>query len=231
MGKGHHSCGVAVCRNTSVNARKRGLVIHFFRFPQDPDVNKEWIVKCSRGDRNFNPKNARVCSDHFTLNDYKDSLKAQLLGETPIRLKKNAVPTLLCTPLRTPLEHPSEPKKQYSHPMRPKCRKELKEISQLVDESSNQELLPISGAPSSSSHLNGKIKSFEEELSTFNRKLEENKESVLQEIESVVKENEVLKKRLPSKSDVFKKSRDRELERRVSQFIDSKVQIIVAELL
>lgn len=198
MGKGHHSCGVAVCRNTSINAKKRGLVIHFFRFPQDPDVKKEWIVKCCRADKNFNPNNARICSDHFTLDDYEDSLKARIMGKTPMKLKKNGkfknASTLLpikivklyynsfiCIFLAIPtlLLQPSKAKKQLS-PLRKKgCRKNLnKTVSQSVDERSDQELMPLPESTVTSSHHSGKIKSLEEKVLNQNRKLKEKEESV-----------------------------------------------------
>lgn len=37
--------------------------IMFFRFPNDKNLSKEWIV-CKREDK-INVKNARICSKHF----------------------------------------------------------------------------------------------------------------------------------------------------------------------
>lgn len=89
MGKSGHSCGVAICRNTSINARNRGLKIRFFNFPKDPTLRTEWAVKCNRSDRTFNPATARICSEHFNDDDFEDALRAKLMGEVPIKLKKH----------------------------------------------------------------------------------------------------------------------------------------------
>lgn len=84
---GGHSCSVALCRNTSINAKSRGLTIRFFTFPRDCKLRREWIVKCRRQD-SFNPDTARICSQHFTEDDYEDAVRAKVIGEAPKKLKK-----------------------------------------------------------------------------------------------------------------------------------------------
>lgn len=68
----------------------------FFPFPKDKDkLQAVWKHVCKREDK-FNIKNARVCSKHFSDDDYERNLKHELLGYTPKNyrtLKKNAVPS------------------------------------------------------------------------------------------------------------------------------------------
>ncbi|KFM75205.1 Transposable element P transposase, partial [Stegodyphus mimosarum] len=86
------NCAVALCQN--YRRKTKNQVITYHRFPSDPDLGKLWIVRCKRAD-NFNTENARICSVHFTPDDYIRDLKPELLGLTPKRfLKANAVPTL-----------------------------------------------------------------------------------------------------------------------------------------
>lgn len=86
-GSGGHSCSVAICRNTSINTKNRGLAIRFFSFPKNRDIRRTWIVKCHRQDK-INPDTARVCSEHFSEEDYEDALRAKLMGNTATKLKK-----------------------------------------------------------------------------------------------------------------------------------------------
>ncbi|GBN36193.1 hypothetical protein AVEN_241703-1 [Araneus ventricosus] len=66
----------------------------YHRFPQNRALNKIWEERCKRK-YEFNVKNAVICSEHFTEDDYERDLRNELLG-LPLKklLKKDAVPTL-----------------------------------------------------------------------------------------------------------------------------------------
>ncbi len=69
--------------------------VSYFRFPRDPELQREWCIKCKRQDV-INTKNARICELHFTADCFERDLKNELLGLPPRkRLKKMSVPTLL----------------------------------------------------------------------------------------------------------------------------------------
>ncbi|XP_019697216.1 uncharacterized protein LOC105183613 isoform X4 [Harpegnathos saltator] len=86
-------CAVYACGNS--HRRTRGHPVHYHRFPQDPEIRKKWIEACNRkpsanGEPPFNISTARICSRHFT----KDCYEPTESGKTPIRLRRNVVPTL-----------------------------------------------------------------------------------------------------------------------------------------
>ena len=83
-------CSVPICKNNSKKAKESGQGQMFFNFPKDPQIRKEWVRKCHRKDK-FDPQNKRVCSDHFTPDDYEDLLQARLLKIRPKKLKKNGM--------------------------------------------------------------------------------------------------------------------------------------------
>lgn len=67
--------------------------MRYFTFPSEAELLKQWISACQL-DLKYNPKNCRVCSQHFLNEDY--SLRDQLL-KTPFekrKLKKDAVPSV-----------------------------------------------------------------------------------------------------------------------------------------
>ena len=88
-------CAVAVCPSL----KNSSIVYH--RFPKNQDLIKKWIVACKREDK-INPKTASICSEHFLPSDYHRDLQNELLG-LPIRkiLKKEAIPTVNLTPLKS----------------------------------------------------------------------------------------------------------------------------------
>ena len=89
-------CSVSYCTNTYKNSRYKKL--KFYRFPRNKHVQMKWIEAC-KPLKNFNIKNARVCSVHFTKSDKEVELKYRLLKiDTPVHrrnLRKDAVPSLL----------------------------------------------------------------------------------------------------------------------------------------
>lgn len=190
MGKSGNSCGVAICKNTSINAKKRGLSLRFFTFPKDPVLKKVWATKCHRQDKGFNPSNAKMCSEHFNEDDFEDALKARLLGTTPVKLKKQAIPSLLLLPSK-PCQS-----RTTTHIQR-KERSSM--INDIFIKSEPLEKDTSCDAPSTSSHIsptildpNEKITALEKENSTLKKLLE----SLQQKLEDSEKEKNELKNKL-----------------------------------
>ncbi|KAL3275702.1 hypothetical protein HHI36_020452 [Cryptolaemus montrouzieri] len=91
-------CVVRGCENTYA-VKRSGMDITFHSFPKSKDkvsemVRNEWINRCNKNTV-FNPDKSRICSMHFTKEDYERDLKNELLG-LPIRklLKKTAIPSV-----------------------------------------------------------------------------------------------------------------------------------------
>ena len=89
------NCAVYGCDNDA--KKKDGKDFKFFTFPKDPIVRELWVKRCCRADA-INTKYARICSAHFSKEDYIDDMKARLLNiDSSCRkrnLKKDAVPSL-----------------------------------------------------------------------------------------------------------------------------------------
>ena len=48
-------------------------------FPKNIELRKKWIHMCNRGERNWKPRaDDRVCSIHFTENDYQRDVRAEV---------------------------------------------------------------------------------------------------------------------------------------------------------
>lgn len=90
-------CAVADWK--SVNKKSNDYEITFHRFPtKSRKLCQRWIHKCRRQDRELNPDNSRICSLHFTANDFERDLQGELLG-IPLKkkLKQDAEPIQPCT--------------------------------------------------------------------------------------------------------------------------------------
>ncbi|XP_044262496.1 uncharacterized protein LOC123009964 [Tribolium madens] len=95
-------CAVFGCKNNS-NKRNKNYtenngpprIINFFCFPQNKDLQKQWVFRCSRKEQ-FKIENARVCSDHFKNEDFMMKYDSKILGYTPKfrKLKPGAIPCL-----------------------------------------------------------------------------------------------------------------------------------------
>ncbi|KAI5104653.1 gastrula zinc finger protein XlCGF57.1-like isoform X2 [Silurus meridionalis] len=88
-------CSVRGCGKRN-QAKAKDVVIH--RFPEkDPELCATWMSAIGRDANKTQRKYAslRVCSQHFTPDDYERDLKAELLGCPPKKLlKKTAVPSI-----------------------------------------------------------------------------------------------------------------------------------------
>ncbi len=85
---------MATCKNH--DKATKGKDIRYFTFPKDIRMRKLWVNLMKRGDE-FNPKNVRVCSEHFTGSDYERDLRSELMGVAwrgRRVLKEDAVPTI-----------------------------------------------------------------------------------------------------------------------------------------
>ena len=92
-------CGAGQCSNSSSRHKNSKLpgrkFLRFYKFPNDPTRRKAWAARVKR-ERGWQPtKYTRVCSDHFSLEDFnEEDLRAWDLS-TPrkrIRLKNDAIP-------------------------------------------------------------------------------------------------------------------------------------------
>lgn len=79
-------CAFEQCKNSFEKAKKEERNLRFFRFPKKFEVRKKWIAKCHRQDP-FDPNNKRICSDHFTEDDFEDLVHANLTNTLPRKLK------------------------------------------------------------------------------------------------------------------------------------------------
>ena len=93
-------CCVPSCRNSSARKEEReqlGLSkVSFHSFPSDKKRKKEWIAKIKRDSgAKFNlTKSTKICSEHFTCDDYTTTFADLLLPREKPQLKSNAVPSV-----------------------------------------------------------------------------------------------------------------------------------------
>ncbi|XP_053537820.1 cytolytic toxin-beta-like [Ictalurus punctatus] len=101
-------CSVPGCGKRN-QEKVKGVVIH--RFPEkDLELCSKWLAAIDRDGTKTERKYAslRVCSQHFSPDDYQRDLKAELLGCPPKKvLKKTAIPTIFQTK-RKPGRRPSQ---------------------------------------------------------------------------------------------------------------------------
>ena len=93
-------CAVACCNSSSRNP-DAGVAFHSFPNKNLP-LTKVWVTKCKR-ENAVNPGKEKICSLHFTEEDYHRDLRGELMGiPTPkhLRLKANAVPSQNLCPIR-----------------------------------------------------------------------------------------------------------------------------------
>lgn len=84
-------CAVITCGN---NYRKASNV-RYHRFPSEEYIREHWKAICGRKDPSYNCQTARVCSLHFSRENYEKDLEHELLGLPPrTRLRKGAYPDI-----------------------------------------------------------------------------------------------------------------------------------------
>ena len=111
-------CLIPGCDDVRKKQKQHPMSYH--RFPKDRELCQQWLRAIShpRYDENTHPdslKHQRVCSQHFTADDYERNLMAELMDKDKARrartiLKDRAVPSLF--PQKTPgggYTHPDPP--------------------------------------------------------------------------------------------------------------------------
>lgn len=84
-------CAVVTCGN---NYRKASNV-RYHRFPSEDALREHWKAICGRKDPSYNCQTARVCSLHFSRDNYEKDLEHELLGLPPrTRLRRGAYPDI-----------------------------------------------------------------------------------------------------------------------------------------
>lgn len=83
-------CTVATCTNSLEKTKKKGNVVQYHNFPKDVNIRDIWVQYSGRVGK-WNPKSCRICSDHFTQEDYEEDKIAKMLNLKPKRrfLKKS----------------------------------------------------------------------------------------------------------------------------------------------
>ncbi|XP_050500736.1 THAP domain-containing protein 1-like [Diabrotica virgifera virgifera] len=131
-------CAVANCKN--YNRVTKGSNIKYFRFPQNEEFVKQWVVACRRQDE-INLKNACICSKHFDADSFEIPLRHKLLKytcKTSRYLKPDAVPTL-----QLPGYHDSNLQNQVERVARLKKRRQHKDVEDMLRASTSCILNPI----------------------------------------------------------------------------------------
>lgn len=104
-------CAVLGCSANNVSKEYRENPFRFYTFPKDEIVRERWIFACGRADK-FKANTARICSRHFSENDFVRNLQHELLNYTTRRgpkLKPGATPNL-CLPVnKTVIENGESP--------------------------------------------------------------------------------------------------------------------------
>lgn len=93
-------CAVSTCRNVFTNLADHQLnaTFKFHNFPKDPILKQKWKALCNVP-LTTNTSQLKVCSDHFTLEDYNRNLKAEFLNDLKRTLKDTALPSVKIYPL------------------------------------------------------------------------------------------------------------------------------------
>ncbi|CAG9854233.1 unnamed protein product [Phyllotreta striolata] len=155
-------CYVATCKSNSERAKKEGELIRFFTFPKKKEVLKQWVRLCRRKSP-FDPKNKRICSKHFALDQYEDMIEAQIKNTMPKRLKETAIPSL-----NLPLV-PEHTISQRSKRMELKEQKRIVE-SLLIDEAPKENASPQDMSACSSNSLLQDISNHQSQHEILNQK-------------------------------------------------------------
>lgn len=86
-------CAVFGCCSSNKKKSKSYTKCRFFTFPRDKKMCAEWIHKCCQKHK-FNIKTARICSKHFTNDDFLLRERLLELPKDKWKLKPDAIPSL-----------------------------------------------------------------------------------------------------------------------------------------
>lgn len=119
-------CAAFECNNDS----RHNNTVSYHCFPTDKAIRDQWLAKISRADLVLT-KNSRLCSAHFTPDDYKRDLRAELTGQRGKReLKDDAIPSIF-----SHLPPPKKPRLSSERRSQEKARKEVGLIRMLFSKS------------------------------------------------------------------------------------------------
>ncbi|CAH0549831.1 unnamed protein product [Brassicogethes aeneus] len=86
-------CAITGCTsNNNKKSKNYSNSWRYFTFPTDKEICKLWVEKCHQK-HNFNIKNARICSKHFSDDDFCDKEKLLKLPKNKWKLKNDAIPS------------------------------------------------------------------------------------------------------------------------------------------
>jgi len=102
-----YGCVAHNCLNHTEN-KDAARVVHFHQFPfENADLTRKWVI-ATKIDGLIAKKSHRLCSDHFTRDDY--------IFSNSTRLKPNAVPSVFSFPphlLKKPMKKRKNPCEHY----------------------------------------------------------------------------------------------------------------------
>lgn len=108
-------CAVAGCNsNNNKKSKNMSCSYRYFTFPtSNKEICKLWVQKCYQKS-DFNVKYGRICSKHFSDDDYRIKEKLLKLPKTKWVLNDDAVPSLHLAKLsktKTPMQEDREKRK------------------------------------------------------------------------------------------------------------------------
>ncbi|KAG8176300.1 hypothetical protein JTE90_010019 [Oedothorax gibbosus] len=133
-------CSIQTCKNSSRKCNRERQQIRFFSYPADSATRRAWVKK-SKQPSKFDTNGKSICSLHFKTSDYEDEMKSQLMNFSPMRLKKDAVPSLYLP--GSSLKHSSKREERYSMKLRKKIIRECMEQYKIKGGGKNQRKLTI----------------------------------------------------------------------------------------
>ena len=88
------NCCVLLCTKKDKRDKETGEKISFFRFPEDEDLMKQWILAIRRDVGPYFSVNegTRVCSRHFKTEDLRKSLNGRV-SPKPVSYTHLTLPT------------------------------------------------------------------------------------------------------------------------------------------
>lgn len=87
-------CAVVGCSsNNKIKSKNYKPDCRYFSFPKEKSVCDAWVHKCYQQHK-FNTKTARICSEHFTDDDYCLKEKLLNLPHNKWKLKPEALPSV-----------------------------------------------------------------------------------------------------------------------------------------